>query len=115
MGPRRLVEKGAWRCVRRCDTDGVRKRVEAARDGGEGLPDLAERPVLAAHGREYRNRPPAGQRAIESRVPNRECHPRPRRTVRWDTRRATVNTPEPTLGDACRRKENHIFGRTFDA
>src|SRR5262245_47496384 len=96
MGPRRLVEKGAWRCARRRDADSVRKRVESASDGGKGLPDLAERPVLAAHGREYRNGSRAGQRSIDSRSPNRGRYPCPRRTAMRDTRRSRRRTFDAT-------------------
>ena len=63
-GAGRLVEQGAGRSVRGRNPDGVGQRVEAASDGGEGVPDVAERPVLGAHGREYRNRPGRGQRAV---------------------------------------------------
>jgi hypothetical protein len=50
--PGGLVEKRAGRRRRRRHPDGISQRVEAASDASEGLADLAERPLLGAHGRE---------------------------------------------------------------
>ena len=65
--PARRARAGSSRSApgwesRRRHADGVGQSVEAASNGGESSPNLAERAFLAAHGREYRNRPGPGQR-----------------------------------------------------
>jgi hypothetical protein len=46
--------------------DRVGQRVQTLSDASESFPDVAERPVPAAHGREDRNRPGRGQRGLSS-------------------------------------------------
>jgi hypothetical protein len=52
VGTRGFVEKGAGRCRRCRDPDGVGQSIEAASDASERPADLAERPLLGAHGPE---------------------------------------------------------------
>jgi hypothetical protein len=61
-----LVEEDAGRCRGGRDPDCVGQRVQALSDASESFPDVAERPVPAAHGREYRNRLGRGQRGLSS-------------------------------------------------
>ena len=93
VGASGLVEEDAGRRGGGRDPDGVGQRVQAVSDAGEGLPDVAERPVPAAHGREYRNRPGRGQRGLSSHA--RSLLRESVRAGSWSTRQERRRRPSP--------------------